>query len=305
MIEPLPLSPAGVPTEKWLPGSATGTPPFLPWALGAIPTPQATMPPPAIDEAAAALHTPAIAGPPPAPAPQVEPTIPATRAAQAPMALPGAADAPPAVRMPEVVPAIVPAIAPAAAPEVARVEMELVDASGSRTLVTLHWQLAATGHLAQRSAADVAHAALALSHAVGSHGAAPVAPSPVAASARVPAALAAAARADGAPRAMPVATPMRTTAAIGGDEAGVPAHAQGAPASTEWALRLFRWLERDGRDAAIFLRDYRLDDTEASRLSDVLRGFAREHGLTIERIVINGREHWRGANAHATTHGST
>jgi hypothetical protein len=59
---------------------------------------------------------------------------------------------------------------------------------------------------------------------------------------------------------------------------------------------MVRWLEQKGHDPAVWVRDYRLEPAEAGELAAALRMQAREHGITLERIVVNGRELW---NAHA------
>jgi len=64
-------------------------------------------------------------------------------------------------------------------------------------------------------------------------------------------------------------------------------------AAMPWLLRLFRWLEQKGHDPSIWLRDYRLDQTDAHQLAEALRTHASEQGIHLERIVVNGRELWR------------
>ena len=58
-----------------------------------------------------------------------------------------------------------------------------------------------------------------------------------------------------------------------------------------------KWIERDGRDAVVWLRDFRIDDEQAARMADGLRRFAEEQGVSLERIVVNGRERWRNQNS--------
>lgn len=66
-----------------------------------------------------------------------------------------------------------------------------------------------------------------------------------------------------------------------------------SPVAAEWMARWIKWVERDGHDPALWLRDYRIDDAETRRVVDALRGLAREQGISLERIVVNGREFWR------------
>jgi predicted O-linked N-acetylglucosamine transferase (SPINDLY family) len=66
-----------------------------------------------------------------------------------------------------------------------------------------------------------------------------------------------------------------------------------SPVAAEWMARWIKWVERDGHDPVLWLRDYRIDDAETRRVVDALRGLAREQGISLERIVVNGREFWR------------
>lgn len=68
--------------------------------------------------------------------------------------------------------------------------------------------------------------------------------------------------------------------------------AQAVPATAEWLSRWFRWVERDGRDLALWVRDYRIGDREAAGVVNGVLTFVREHGIPVGRIVVNGREHW-------------
>lgn len=73
----------------------------------------------------------------------------------------------------------------------------------------------------------------------------------------------------------------------------VRSHAPHGPAAIEWVLRWMKWIERDGHDTVVFLRDFRIDDEQAARMADGLRLFAEEQGISLERVVVNGRERWR------------
>lgn len=61
----------------------------------------------------------------------------------------------------------------------------------------------------------------------------------------------------------------------------------------QWAHRLIRWLQQQGHTPTIWLRDYFLDKTTTPVLIAQLRAQAREHGLVLQRIVVNGHELWR------------
>ncbi|QDH70142.1 hypothetical protein [Marilutibacter alkalisoli] len=69
--------------------------------------------------------------------------------------------------------------------------------------------------------------------------------------------------------------------------------------AASWLERLVRWLERPEGDAAIWVRDYRLDDATARRVVELIRTGAREQGLEVGRIVINARELWRAPTPKA------
>lgn len=69
--------------------------------------------------------------------------------------------------------------------------------------------------------------------------------------------------------------------------------AASTPVVSEWLSRWMKWIERDGHDPVVLLRDYRMDGDETRRVVDSLREFAREHGVSLERVVVNGHEFWR------------
>ena len=97
------------------------------------------------------------------------------------------------------------------------------------------------------------------------------------------------------------ATPIASRHNVAGSadlDASPPSLAGSAPAAVArpWLARMVRWLEQKGHDPAVWVRDYRLEPAEAGELAAALRMQAREHGITLERIVVNGRELW---NAHA------
>ncbi len=66
-----------------------------------------------------------------------------------------------------------------------------------------------------------------------------------------------------------------------------------AAASQPWLARVCRWILQHGGEPAVFLRDYRLDERTAMALAEALHEQARTQGLTLRRIVCNGRELWR------------
>lgn len=60
-----------------------------------------------------------------------------------------------------------------------------------------------------------------------------------------------------------------------------------------WAERLIRWIEEQGSGSSVWIRDYRLDDETARQLGEAMKAAAREHGIVIQKIVVNAREIWR------------
>jgi hypothetical protein len=76
--------------------------------------------------------------------------------------------------------------------------------------------------------------------------------------------------------------------------------AASAPVVSEWLSRWMKWIERDGHDPVVLLRDYRMDGDETRRIVDTLREFAREHGVVLDRVVVNGHEFWRNQNSDST-----
>jgi hypothetical protein len=65
------------------------------------------------------------------------------------------------------------------------------------------------------------------------------------------------------------------------------------PLALPWLDRLIRWIGQQGHDPEVWVRDYRLDDAAARQIVDAMRSMAQEHGLSIQKIVVNAREVWR------------
>jgi len=93
--------------------------------------------------------------------------------------------------------------------------------------------------------------------------------------------------------AVDVAAPnARVTAASTAADA-VDASAALAELGERWQARLLRWGRTAGEGLSIRIRDYRLDAQDAQALAERLLAFAGQHGLQLQRIVINARELWR------------
>lgn len=71
-------------------------------------------------------------------------------------------------------------------------------------------------------------------------------------------------------------------------DANVRADAQ---AALPWVARLLRWLDDHG-EATLWVRDFRLGESDKRALVATLRTAAAQAGFRLDRIVINGRAHW-------------
>lgn len=183
----------------------------------------------------------------------------------------------------------------------AMLELHMCNLQGEREVVALPWRLMATGRLAQsidgHAGAGAPRGALSSTSIASAAATIALSAQPATGGLGVAGTLA---DTSSTRVALPSSTSMIAAHAAGDVEA--TATATSAPASSaavEWLARWIRWIERDGHDPAVWLRDYRIDDDEARRVVDDLRALAREHGISLERIVVNGREHWR--NAHTAS----
>lgn len=179
----------------------------------------------------------------------------------------------------------------------ARLELHVCNAHGEREVIAMPWRLMANGHLAQSAAvaqgivADAASAAV-MSDAV--KGQSPVVMQALASGSSMTRPL----RGDTDRHTVPFA-PASTVEGARNRDKTTFAHNQAshAPAAIEWVARWMKWIERDGRDIVVWLRDFRVGDEQAARMADGLRRFAEEQGISLERIVVNGRERWRNQNS--------
>lgn len=173
------------------------------------------------------------------------------------------------------------------------VEFHVRNPQGERELVAMPWRLMASGALAQsmdgQGPVDPAVAMVASMHAAGGFAHAAAARS-VAATGHADAA---GPRSEAAGSNATVQLPAMVRAAGTDDPMQLRPLPMSSPAAAEWLARWMKWIERDGRDPIVLLRDFRIDDDEARRVVDGLRAFAQEHGVGLDRIVVNGREFWR------------
>jgi hypothetical protein len=210
------------------------------------------------------------------------------------MVAPTMASAPPSVPRSE---------QPSALPgtEVRAVELRLQHAGGNAEILSLPWRLAAVGALSQSFMRTVA--ALpektpdSSMHVVGPAGLSITAPD-LAVAGRVAASIGMP-RADGLPAS--VSLPHVLATVLAGEEDGAPERARHLALPAEpWLERLCRWIERREREPSIWVRDYRLDLHQAHMMASSLQALARERGVTLGRIVINGRETWNASQPIAS-----
>jgi hypothetical protein len=173
------------------------------------------------------------------------------------------------------------------------VEFHVRNPQGERELIAMPWRLMASGALAQsmdgQGPVDPAvamvtsmHAAAGFAHAVAARSLAATGHADAAGLRNEAAGSNATVQLSAMPRATGTDDPMQLQP--------LPTS---SPAAAEWLARWMKWIERDGRDPIVLLRDFRIDDDEARRIVDGLRAFAQEHGVGLDRIVVNGREFWR------------
>ncbi|WNH48587.1 hypothetical protein PDM28_18315 [Stenotrophomonas aracearum] len=181
----------------------------------------------------------------------------------------------------------------AATPATDPIELDLRDEHGSTRTISLPWGLAATPRLSQSEAGAALQTQLFLLLQPGAaltgtadtapvtHGV-PVAPGPfmaLATSVRPTAGMAIVATRE------PAQTPSLATAAS--------AAAQHPDAGVPWQERWLQWLRGSGGDVQLRLRDYRLDETNHPQLLQQLHRFARDQGMALTRVTVNGHELWR------------
>lgn len=171
------------------------------------------------------------------------------------------------------------------------VEAHLLDPRGGREIVIVPMRLRATGHLAQsadaRSWSPVGDGAMASAPSIPTPMPRPVVPRPSVA---------------GAPALHPRALEGETGAlppwisAFRADDAGVEEDTSSRSPTTaaetaNWLMRRLALVQQAGRAPTLWLRDYRLDPDEAFRVAADLHRLARDRGVALDRIVVNGREH--------------
>jgi hypothetical protein len=174
----------------------------------------------------------------------------------------------------------------------AMLELHVRNPQGEREVVAMPWRLMASGHLAHANAMSGM-----LGQAAAPGGAHPVAGAQTVATAAAPASLSMSSGSslpifDG--KGIPVAAMLSQSATRSRDDvAALNTMSSHAPAAAEWLARWMKWIEREGHDAVVWLRDFSIDEDQAARVVEGLRSFAQAQGVGLERIVVNGRELWR------------
>lgn len=182
----------------------------------------------------------------------------------------------------------------------ASLELHLVRPGGEREIVALPWRLFAQHRLAYITGGDAAMVGAASAHTTGAHasiGGGSIGGGMTAVGLPMDADPSLVASQAALPLAMQSTT---ASTAGGGIGATAGARAQATPAAMEWLARWMKWIERDGHDPVVWLRDFRLDADGIREVVEGLRTLAREQGTPLSRIVVNGREQWR-APAFQTT----
>ncbi|HEY0502221.1 MAG TPA: hypothetical protein VGD42_01900 [Lysobacter sp.] len=172
------------------------------------------------------------------------------------------------------------------------VEVLFDDRNGTGQSIILPWRLFANDALSQllNPAAGTANAAGIVRPATQSLSAAASAAGTSAMEPTYPTAVEAGV-ADAMASPLANAAPAQVASGSRGSASAAPAT---APSLAEpWQTRLLRWLENADGGLVARLRDYRLDADAQARCVEQLLNFAREHGLNLQRVVVNAREVWR------------
>lgn len=82
------------------------------------------------------------------------------------------------------------------------------------------------------------------------------------------------------------------TSTFGGKPLELASSGGALAATLPWAQRLMRLLEGPGLESTLWIRDYELDETAARAMADAMQALARDQGLCLDRIVVNGRSLW-------------
>jgi|GEM_PF-2153396 hypothetical protein len=184
----------------------------------------------------------------------------------------------------------------------APVEVDLQDEQGAIRTIALPWGLAANPRLSQQVPGATAQTALFL---MLQPGAAPAAPgeSGQAAGIQPPGIAPAPAMTMPASASLPLPLlGLRDTARSSERPASTTSAALQADTGVPWQERWLQWLRGSGGDLQVRLRDYRLDDADHPKLLEQLHLFARDQGLALTRVSVNGHELWRAPDPATGNH---
>ncbi|GAB2576468.1 hypothetical protein ISP15_17525 [Dyella jejuensis] len=76
----------------------------------------------------------------------------------------------------------------------------------------------------------------------------------------------------------------------------------GSNAAAYWSERSLRYVRQPGGGIIAWLRDFRLGDREAACLIQVVLDDAKARGMTLNKIMLNGREAWTSLNGIQGAH---
>lgn len=172
------------------------------------------------------------------------------------------------------------------------VELEMQDTHGALRRVSLPWGLAANGRLSQQGVGVVADTQLFLRMQPAVDPAmaacAPFARGIVPAAYTTPTTSASVDLSSPVPIFLP-----RSEVADPPPASSLSPEKTHAELGLPWQERWLQWLRGGNGDLQVRLRDYRLNEAEHNQLLEQLHLFARDQGLTLKRLTVNGRELWR------------
>lgn len=184
----------------------------------------------------------------------------------------------------------------------APIELEVQDDRGAIRTIALPWGLAASSRLSQQASETTVQTALFLRLQPVATQIAPVAAGQAARDLAPAAALIlAAAPSAGASASIPLLT-LRDTASSSANPVSGPGSALLSDRGMPWQERWLQWLRGSGGDLQLRLRDYRLDEADHPKLLEQLHLFARDQGLALTRVSVNGHELWRAPDPATGNH---
>lgn len=179
--------------------------------------------------------------------------------------------------------------------ELPAIEIEMQDAHGASRRIALPWGLAANDRLSQQGAGPITDTQQFLRLQLGVGQPATTNDLPVAGMLTGAYPSSGPASMRGAPAPVPTTLPLppvQMDELLQSASRPSPAKAMGE-FGLPWQERWLQWLGDDGGNLRVRLRDYRLSEAEHDQLLEQLHLIARDQGLTLTRLTVNGRELWR------------